>query len=69
MTDVLPILPRELTDLPEEVRMVPPPPTPQLREPFSIRLVEPDADTEMIAEWMNRPHLVETWEYDRPATW
>ena len=49
MTDVLPILPRELTDLPEEVRMVPPPPTPQLREPFSIRLVEPDADTEMIA--------------------
>ena len=69
MTDVLPILPRELTDLPEEVRMVPPPPTPQLREPFSIRLVEPDADTEMIAEWMNRPHLAETWEYDRPATW
>ena len=69
MTDVLPILPRELTDLPEEVRMVPPPPTPQLREPFSIRLVEPDADTEMIAEWMNRPHLAETWEYDRPVTW
>ena len=69
MTDVLPILPRELTDLPEEVRMVPPPPTPQLREPFSIRLVDPDADTEMIAEWMNRPHLAETWEYDRPVTW
>ena len=69
MTDVLPILPRELTDLPEEVRMVPPPPTPQLREPFSIRLVEPEADTEMIAEWMNRPHLAETWEYDRPVTW
>ena len=69
MTDVLPILPRELTDLPEEVRMVPPPPTPQLREPVSIRLVEPEADTEMIAEWMNRPHLAETWEYDRPVTW
>ena len=69
MTDVLPILPRELTDLPEEVRMVPPPPTPQLREPFSIRLVDPEADTEMIAEWMNRPHLAETWEYDRPVTW
>ena len=49
--------------------MVPPPPTPQLREPFSIRLVEPEADTEMIAEWMNRPHLAETWEYDRPVTW
>ncbi|GFM17907.1 MULTISPECIES: GNAT family N-acetyltransferase [Mycobacteriaceae] len=69
MTDVLPILPRELTDLREEVRVVPPPPTPQLREPFSVRLVEPDADAEMIAEWMNRPHLAETWEYDRPVTW
>ena len=69
MTDVLPILPRELTDLSAEVRAVPPPPTPQLREPFSIRLVEPDADAEMIAEWMNRPHLAETWEYDRPVTW
>lgn len=69
MTDVLPILPRELTDLPDAVRAVPPPPTPQLREPFSIRPVDPDADAELIAEWMNRPHLAETWEYDRPVTW
>ena len=51
MTDVLPILPRELTDLPEEVRMVPPPPTPQLREPFSVRLVEPDADAVFVVEF------------------
>ena len=69
MTDVLPILPRELTDLSDEVRAVPAPPTPQLSEPFSIRPVDPAADAAMIAEWMNRPHLAETWEYDRPVTW
>ena len=69
MTDVLPILPRELTDLRDEVRAVPAPPTPHLSEPFSIRPVDPAADADMIAEWMNRPHLAEAWEYDRPVTW
>jgi lysine N-acyltransferase len=69
MTDPEPILPRELTDLPDEVRDVPPPPTPELPAPYGLRLADPDADAEMIAEWMNRPHLAESWEYARPAAW
>jgi lysine N-acyltransferase len=43
------------------------PPTPILAEPYAIRLADPDADAEMVSEWMNRPHLVEAWEYDWPA--
>lgn len=23
---------------------------------------------DMVSEWMNRPHLVEAWEYDRPPS-
>ena len=63
------ILPRELTDgLSQEVRSVPPPPTPNLPEPYAFRLADPDTDAEMLAEWMNRPHLVEAWEYEWPAS-
>ncbi|MET0701203.1 MAG: GNAT family N-acetyltransferase [Mycobacterium sp.] len=70
MTDVLPILPRELTDLSDEVAAVPPPPIPVLAEPYAIRVVNPDTDAAMISEWMNRPHLAEAWEYDWPtARW
>ncbi|MBO0677497.1 acetyltransferase [Mycolicibacterium sp. S2-37] len=61
-----PILPRELTSLPDDVRAVPAPPLPELAEPFSVRLVDADADCELISEWMNRPHLVEAWEYAWP---
>jgi RimJ/RimL family protein N-acetyltransferase len=68
MTDVLPILPRELTSLSDVVREVPPPPIPALSEPYAIRVVRPDEDAEMISEWMNRPHLAEAWEYDWPAS-
>ncbi|MGV0850723.1 GNAT family N-acetyltransferase [Mycolicibacterium phlei] len=64
--DNAPVLARELTDISEEVRAVPAPPTPTLGEPYSIRLVDPDRDSEMISEWMNRPHLVEAWEYPWP---
>ncbi|MEZ0366837.1 GNAT family N-acetyltransferase [Mycobacterium sp. pUA109] len=67
MTEAEVILPRELTGLADEVRNVPPPPTPQLAAPFSVRLVDPDADAPMISEWMNRPHLVEAWEYAWPV--
>lgn len=67
MTETEPILPRELTDIPDEVRNVPPPPLPEVPEPYALRLADPDADAEMIAEWMNRPHLVEAWEYPWPA--
>jgi RimJ/RimL family protein N-acetyltransferase len=64
-----PILPRELTEgLADKVRNVPAPPTPQLTAPFALRLVEPDYDADMVAEWMNRPHLVEAWEYAWPVS-
>jgi RimJ/RimL family protein N-acetyltransferase len=62
------ILPRELTDIGDEVRSVPPPPgTAEVPEPYAFRLADPDTDAEMIAEWMNRPALAESWEYAWPA--
>jgi len=70
MTDIdealTPVLPRELTSIPDAVRAVGAPPTPILAEPYDIRLAAADADAEMVSEWMNRPHLVEAWEYDWP---
>ena len=42
------------------------PPTPILGEPYGVRLVDAAADAEMVSEWMNRPHLVESWEYAWP---
>jgi lysine N-acyltransferase len=62
-----PVLPRELTSISDAVRAVGAPPTPILAEPYAIRLADPDADAEMVSEWMNRPHLVEAWEYDWPV--
>jgi RimJ/RimL family protein N-acetyltransferase len=74
MTDIdealTPVLPRELTSIPDAVRAVGAPPTPILAEPYALRLADADADAEMVSEWMNRPHLVEAWEYDwPPARW
>ena len=37
----LPILPRELTELSDEVAAVPPPPIPVFAEPYAIRLSIP----------------------------
>lgn len=62
----LPILPRELTDIPEDVRLVEPPLTPTVAPPYGVRLVDPDADAELISQWMNLPHLAEAWEYAWP---
>lgn len=63
-----PTLPRELPDISEAVRTVPPPPIPELLSPSKIRVADPDgADAEMVAEWMNRPHLAATWGYDWPS--
>jgi lysine N-acyltransferase len=71
MTDIdevlQPVLPRELTSISDEVRAVGAPPTPILAEPYAMCLVDPDADADMISEWMNRPHLIEAWEYDWPS--
>ncbi|ULE33356.1 GNAT family N-acetyltransferase [Mycobacterium sp. IDR2000157661] len=70
MTDIdaasPPALARELTDTTDAVREVPAPPTPVVAEPYEMRLADAGADAEMISEWMNRPHLVEAWEYDWP---
>ncbi|BBX65957.1 siderophore biosynthesis protein [Mycobacterium saskatchewanense] len=68
MSDPEVILPRELTDISDEVRRVPPPPSAaDVPEPYAFRLADPDADAEMIAEWMSRPVLVEAWESAWPA--
>ncbi|OFJ54482.1 GNAT family N-acetyltransferase [Mycolicibacterium grossiae] len=67
--EALPVLPRELTDVTDEVRAVPAPPTPVLAEPYFFRLADADADAALISEWMNRPHLAEAWEYDNPPGW
>jgi lysine N-acyltransferase len=74
MTDIdevlTPVLPRELTEISDAVRDLGAPPTPTLAEPYRLRVVDPDADAAVISEWMNRPHLVEAWEYDwPPARW
>src|SRR3989442_14535294 len=62
-----PVLPRELAEISDAVREVGAPPTPILVSPYRLRLVDPDADAQMISEWMNRPHLAQAWEYDWPA--
>ncbi|OBF29944.1 siderophore biosynthesis protein [Mycobacterium sp. ACS1612] len=74
MTDIdeapAPVLPRELTDISDDVRAVGAPPAPMLAPPYAIREAHPDTDATMVSEWMNRPHLVEAWEYDwPPARW
>ncbi|HTY34887.1 GNAT family N-acetyltransferase [Mycobacterium sp.] len=62
------ILPRELTDISDEVRNVPPPPSAaEVPAPYAFRLADPDADAEMVAEWMSRPALTEAWESAWPA--
>jgi len=74
MTDIdeapSPLLPRELASVSDEVRAVGAPPTPRLAEPYSVRLVDAAGDADMVSEWMNRPHLVEAWEYPwSPERW
>jgi RimJ/RimL family protein N-acetyltransferase len=64
--EALPVLPRELTSITPDIAAVGPPPIPVLAEPYAMRLADPDADAEQVSEWMNRPHLVEAWEYDWP---
>jgi lysine N-acyltransferase len=65
------VLARELTDISDAVRQVPAPPVPKLTPPSAIRIADPEgADAGLVAEWMNRPHLVKAWEYDWPvARW
>ncbi len=61
-------LPREQTDLPAAVAAAPAPALPVFEAPFSLRLADPDGtDPELLAEWMARPHLLESWEQDWDA--
>ncbi|MFC6009732.1 GNAT family N-acetyltransferase [Nocardia lasii] len=61
-------LPREQTDLPAEVAATPAPVLPIFAAPFALRLADPDGtDPELLAEWMARPHLLESWEQDWDA--
>ena len=66
MTDTGYRLARELTDVTAEVRAVPRPPAPTLDDPYSLRVADA-GDAPMVAEWMNRPHLAQAWEYDWPV--
>lgn len=61
------LMARQLADVSPEVRAVPAPPLPVFPEPYSVRFADPDGDAELISEWMNRPHLAETWRYNYPA--
>jgi len=75
MTDIdeapAPVLPRELTEISDAVRAVAAPPTPTLAAPHALRLADPDADAELMSEWMN--HRIHRYlsaqldgEYSRP---
>lgn len=64
--DQAPVLPRELTSLSVEVRAVGAAPMPQLAQPWEVRAADADRDAELVSEWMNRPHLIEAWEYNWP---
>ena len=64
-----PVLARALADLSDEVAAVPAPPVPAVAPPYALRGATV-ADAAMVAEWMNRPHLAQAWEYDWPvARW
>ncbi|CDO89892.1 siderophore biosynthesis protein [Mycobacterium triplex] len=68
-TDETQVLKRERKDLSEAVQRVGRPPVPALEQPYAIRAAV-SGDAEMVSEWMNRPHLAETWEYAwPPARW
>jgi len=58
---------RELTCLPDEIRQVPAPPVPTLGHPYTVRVAKV-SDAGLVAEGMNRPHLVAAWEYDWPVS-
>ncbi|GGK57830.1 GNAT family N-acetyltransferase [Nocardia camponoti] len=62
------VLPREQTNLPADVAATPAPALPVFAAPFRMRIADPTGtDPALLAEWMSRPHLLETWEQDFDA--
>lgn len=62
------VLPREQTDLPADVAAAPAPALSVFAAPFALRGADPDGtDPALLAEWMARPHLLESWEQDWDA--
>lgn len=61
------VLARERVDFSEEIRQIGRPPLPSLEPPYGLRIAQ-CADAELVAEWMNRPHLAAAWEYDWPTS-
>lgn len=66
LTPSIHVLPRERLDIADPIACIPRPPMPALQPPFGLRVAR-TADADMVSEWMNRPHLASTWEYDWPA--
>jgi RimJ/RimL family protein N-acetyltransferase len=66
LTPSIPVLPRERLGISDEVARIPRPPVPSLDPPFAMRVARLE-DVDMVAEWMNRPHLAKAWEYDWPV--
>lgn len=72
----LSVLHRLRTDLPDSEYLDAPPQIPvEYRgtgagagtDGITLRVADPDTDAQMVSEWMNRPHLVETWDQGWPA--
>lgn len=71
----LSVLHRLRTDLPEDEFLADPPPVPDAylhgTDGIALRRADPEAndgaDAAAVAEWMSRPHLVETWDQAWPA--
>lgn len=50
-------------DVPSSVILDEPPRIPDLTGRLTLRTADPTTDdSETVSRWMNRPHLVETWE-------
>lgn len=58
---------REITEVGADVVAAGPPPVPELAGRFSLRLVDPDADAQLLERWFAQPHLAATWEQEWPA--
>jgi lysine N-acyltransferase len=61
------VLKRERKDLSDDVQRIGRLPVPSLESPYSLRAAVSD-DAVMVSEWMNRPHLAESWEYAWPES-